>query len=126
MNKDAILKTAILKQQEGKFTVLSPLCDALIGVGETREQAVLRFKTLVQDRYIAYVEGRLAGSQGKVGRPKKNCVEFHTQLKPEVKRDIVDMARELNLSQGDIIEFLYRCYLQQKELLETPKELCTT
>jgi hypothetical protein len=125
MNKDAILKTAMWRKEEGQFVVLSPLSEGLAGTGKTKEEAAAQFRSVVQDRWIAYLEGRLVGSKGSVGRPKKCAVEFHTQVNPEVKKDIVALAQDLGLSQGDIVEFLYRCYLASKDQVALPQTLVT-
>ena len=124
MNKDAIFKTAICKEAEGQFVVFSPLCETSMGLGSTMQEAAQNFKTVIQDRYIAFLEQRLAPGGRKVGRPRKEqSADFHTQVKEEVKQSIVDLAKELDLSQGDIIEFLYRCYQQTREQLQLPEEV---
>jgi predicted RNase H-like HicB family nuclease len=123
MNKAAIFKTVICREEEGHFVVFSPLCDGAIGTGATLNDAVLSFKSVIQDRYVAHLEGRLAPSDRKVGRPRKQLsADFHTQIKEDVKQSIVELAKELDLSQGDIIEFLYRCYIQTKDKLHLPEE----
>lgn len=130
MNREAILKTALLQREaNGVCTVSSPLCSGVLGVGNSPEEAYRSFVSLVQDRYIAYLEGKLVGSQEKRergrGRPRKSYVEFHTKIHPDVKSQLSGMADALGISQGELIEYLYRCYELSKDEVDASK-LCAT
>jgi hypothetical protein len=75
------------------------------GVGETELEAKQIFNELLDETYVAYLEGKLVGYD-KRGRPSKGNVEFHAQVKPEVKAQISQKAKALGISQGDVIAYL--------------------
>ena len=77
----------------------------MTGVAETESEAKQIFKELLDETYVAYLEGKLVGYD-KRGRPAKGNVEFHAQVKPEVKAQISERAKELGVSQGDVIAYL--------------------
>lgn len=107
MNKKAIADTALCRfdEQEGCFIVESPLMDRIIGVHEQESEAWRLFHELLDETYVAYLEGKLVGYD-KRGRPAKGNVEFHAQIKPELKAQIVEKAKELGISQGEVIAYL--------------------
>lgn len=106
MNKKAIADTALCRydEKEGCYIVESPLCDRVIGVAATESEARKIFHELLDETYIAYLEGKLVGYD-KRGRPAKGNVEFHAQVKPEVKAQISEKAKALGISQGDVIAY---------------------
>ena len=108
MNKRGIAKTASCRfdSKEGCYIVQSPLFDRCIGVAETDEEAWQIFDDLLDEYYIAYLEGKLVGYD-KPGRPAKGYVDLHAQVKPLIKEEIASKAKELGISQGDMIEYLY-------------------
>lgn len=53
---------------------------------------------------MAYLEGTLVGYE-KRGRPAKHNVEFHAQVKLEVKKLIKEKAEALGISQGEVIAY---------------------
>lgn len=77
----------------------------MTGVAETESEARQIFNELLDETYIAYLEGKLVGYD-KRGRPAKGNVEFHAQVKPEVKAQISQRAKALGISQGDVIAYL--------------------
>jgi predicted RNase H-like HicB family nuclease len=107
MNKKAIAKTALCRfdKKENCYIVESPLCDKVMGVAETEGEAKQIFQELLDETYVAYLEGKLAGYE-KPGRPAKGNVEFHAQVKPEVKAQITRKAKSLGISQGEVIAYL--------------------
>ncbi|MBP9811140.1 hypothetical protein KBF38_22740 [bacterium] len=107
MNKKAIADTALCRYDETEqcYIVESPLFDRVIGVGETESEAKQIFDELLDETYVAYLEGKLVGYD-KRGRPSKGNVEFHAQVKPEVKAQISQRAKALGVSQGDVIAYL--------------------
>jgi len=107
MNKKAIADTALCRYDETEqvYIVESPLFDRVTGVGETEIEAKRIFSELLDETYIAYLEGKLVGYD-KRGRPSKGNVEFHAQVKPEVKAQISAKAKALGISQGDVIAYL--------------------
>jgi hypothetical protein len=107
MNKKAIAQTALCRydDRENCYLVESPLCDRVLGAGDTEEEAWRVFHELLNETYIAYLEGNLVGYE-KRGRPAKGNIEFHAQVKPEVKEKIAAQARKLGISQGEVIAYL--------------------
>jgi predicted RNase H-like HicB family nuclease len=107
MNKKAIAETAICRYDEKEhcYVVESPIFDRVVGAGETAEEAWHVFSALLDETYVAYLEGKLVGYE-KRGRPAKGNVEFHAQVKPEVREKITAKARELGISQGEVIAYL--------------------
>ncbi|MBS2008916.1 MAG: hypothetical protein JST01_17835 [Cyanobacteria bacterium SZAS TMP-1] len=107
MNKKAIFNTALCRydEKEGCFIVESPLFERVIGVAPTEAEAWKLFGELLNETYVAYLEGNLVGYE-KRGRPARGNVEFHAQIKPEVKAQIAETARTLGISQGDVIAYL--------------------
>ncbi len=107
MNKKAIADTALCRYDEKEkcYIVESPLFDRVTGVAETESEARQIFHELLDETYIAYLEGKLVGYD-KRGRPAKGNVEFHAQVKPEVKAQIAERAKALGISQGDVITYL--------------------
>ncbi|MBS1995180.1 MAG: hypothetical protein JSS86_02675 [Cyanobacteria bacterium SZAS LIN-2] len=107
MNKKAIFNTALCRydEKEGCFIVESPLFERVIGVAPRESEAWKLFGELLNETYVAYLEGNLVGYE-KRGRPARGNVEFHAQIKPEVKAQIAETARTLGISQGDVIAYL--------------------
>lgn len=65
MNKKAIAKTALCKYKddEGIFVVQSPMFERVIGVSDTQAEAWQLFEEVLDETYIAYLEGTLVGFQ---------------------------------------------------------------
>lgn len=107
MNKKAIKMTALCQYDESDktFTVSSPLFERVLGCARTENEAWRLFNEILDETYIAYLEGNLAGYE-KRGRPAKGNVDLHAQLKPEVKQVIDKKAKELGISQGEVIAYL--------------------
>ncbi len=105
------MKTATChyEKKDGCFIVQSPLFERCMGVAKTEKEARKIFNELLTDYYVAYLEGNLV-SYEKPGRPAKGYVELHVQVKPTIKKQIATKAKELGISQGEVIEYLY--YLQ--------------
>ena len=108
MNKNGIIKTAICRfdPKEKCYIVQSPLFDRCIGAAKTKEKAWKIFYELLDEFYIAYLEGNLFGYE-KPGRPRKRNVELHALVKPEIKKEIANTAKDFGVSQGEVIEYLY-------------------
>ena len=128
MNRKAIAETALCRynKNERVFVVSSPLFDRVIGAGKTKDEAWKLFKSVLDETYVAYLEGNLVGYE-KRGRPLKHNVEFHAQVKPEVKNLINKKAKALGISQGEVIAYLtaveqVKIELEQR-LLEMEKKL---
>lgn len=107
MNKEAIKNTALCyySNTEQCFIVKSPLFEMVFGAAEKEDEAWEIFNDLLDATYVKYLEGKLAGYT-KAGRPKKNRVGFHAEVKPESKEQMKDLANKLGCSQGEAIDFL--------------------
>src|SRR5580658_4344335 len=107
MNKKGIVKTAICRfdSDEKCYIVQSPLFDRCIGAAKTKIKAWHIFHEILDEFYIAYLEGNLFGYE-KAGRPRKDNVELHALVKPEIKSDIAAKAKDFGISQGEVIEYL--------------------
>jgi predicted RNase H-like HicB family nuclease len=124
MNKKAIAATALCRfDKKGKnYVVESPLFDRVVGVGRTEEEAYELFHELLSETYLAYLEGALVGYERR-GRPAKGNVEFHAQIKPDVKDNIVAKAQALGISQGEVIAYFNALESAQKDLLRRYRRL---
>lgn len=124
MNKKAIADTALCRynEEDGTYIVESPLMDRVLGVAETESEAWKLFQELLDETYVAYLEGKLVGYE-KRGRPAKGNVEFHAQVKPELKTHIMEKAKALGVSQGDVIAYLVAAAEVKDELEKRLKAL---
>ena len=107
MNKQAILNTAISYWSDDNdcFIVESPLFDRIAGVGDTPEQARTVFLQLLDDGYLAYLEGRVPGYD-KPGRPSKGAIPVSYRLQPDTKSALSTLSKKLDCSQGEAIDYL--------------------
>lgn len=123
MNRDSIKRTAICRYdaRAREFIVESPLLDVCHGIADTENEAWEIFEDLLDAMYIEYLEGKGVGRY-KRGRPSKGRLEFHAQIKQRTKKGIAALAKELNISQGEALDFLlfsYSCHLESDNT--TPK-----
>jgi hypothetical protein len=107
MNRDLIKKTAITRWEptERVYVTESPLFDKSIGVGRTTREAQRIFRELVDDCYVVYLEGRLAGYD-KPGRPAKGGVAVHVAVPPQTKTTLTQLAGDLGCTQGEALAYL--------------------
>lgn len=116
MNKSAIIKTAIEQydSKEDLFIVQSPLLDICTGAAKNKKEAWQIFHDLLNSMYIKYLEGKKVGRYKSPGRPAKNRLGFACQIKPTTKRSIQSMAKKLEISQGEVIDYLLRSHQAHK------------
>ncbi len=117
MNKIGILNTRICYWSDDNdcYVVESPLFDRIAGVGDTPEQAQNVFERLLDDGYLAYLEGRVPGYD-KPGRPSKGAISVSFRLQPDTKESLGQLAKALECSQGEAIDYLvYRHKIEQLE-----------
>jgi hypothetical protein len=109
MNKDALLKTVVVSwsDEDESFVSESPLSDFIGGVGNTEAEALESFKTHVEAHYEAYKKGKHA-IYNHSGRPKKNKIRFHAEIKPEIKADLAAFGKTLGISQGEVVEYCFK------------------
>lgn len=110
MNKKAIQSTAICfwSEVDQSFIVQSPLMGSILGAGDSRVEAMKEFKAILSDAYEAYLEGRMPAD--RVGRPAKNRAALNTDVLPDTKYRIRQLANEFDCSQGETIDFLLAHY----------------
>lgn len=112
IKKAAIQKTSInyWSDEDECFVVVSPLFERVAGVGETREEAAQCFRDLLDDAYEHLENDNVAGY--KRGRPSKNGVDLHCQVKHETRETVTNLSKKLGgISQGETVDFLLQYYL---------------
>jgi predicted RNase H-like HicB family nuclease len=114
VNKTAIQNTAIAfwSGEDDCFIVLSPLMESVIGVGESIEEATREFVDILSDAYEAYLEGRMP-TGAKAGRPARNRVALNTDVNPDTRVTIKELATKFGCSQGEIIDYLLAFHKQK-------------
>ena len=111
MNKDAIIKTAYLHHEDGDYVVESPLCEWVMGVGETPEKAWEIFHEILDESYELYLEGRFKTEKySRPGRPSLGKVRLNLDIDPDVKSALAGEAKALGISQGALVEALFIRY----------------
>jgi predicted RNase H-like HicB family nuclease len=107
MNKQVIRKTAICywSKEDECYLMQSPLCEGVLGVGDTAEEAETTFNDLLSDTYEAYLEGRVPGYD-KPGRPAKGGVSFDTNIQPSTKECLKEIAAKIGCSMGEAVDYL--------------------
>ncbi len=107
MNKKAIKNTAVLYwcDEDECYLKESPLFDSVLGVGDTPEEAARTFSDLLDDAYEAYLEGRVPGYT-KPGRPAKGGVALNSDVRPETKDRLKQLAKQLDCSTGEVVDYL--------------------
>lgn len=115
MNRDAIRKTAVLRFVGGDdgYIVQSPLSSKIAGIGDTPEEAWELFEEILDQSYRLYKQGKF-NLNATPGRPRKDKTRLYADVKPEVKDDITAMAKELEISSGEVVEYLHMLYQAQK------------
>jgi len=121
MNRDALKWTAItvFDPQEKVYIAKSTIADLVIGVGDTPEEAREIFEDLIDEAYIAYLEGKRVGPYQKRqtarrGRPPKNTVDIHTQVHPDTKKEIRSFSQQAGCSIGEVIDYMVAYWKSQK------------
>lgn len=110
MNRSAIEKTAVItwSLEDQEYVVRSVLCPMVMGVGETQEEAFRLFHELLDDHMDELKKGRI--KQATAGRPAKGKTRFDAQLDPDIKASLAALAKELGVSQGEAVEYLFTHY----------------
>lgn len=107
MDKQAIEKAAVCywSAEDESYVAESLIFQRCGGTGDTREEAWRQFKEFLNEMYIAYKEGKLAG-YAKPGRPSKGATGVHVRLQPSTKDRIDELAEQFGISQGEVIDYL--------------------
>ncbi len=100
-----IQRTAILdwSDEDECFTMESPLAPRIVGTGYTQEEARAAFEEILSGTY-SQLKSQGVSEQSKSGRPIKNGVNIHAQVKQQTKNLMADMAEKLGLSQGEVLD----------------------
>lgn len=111
MDKEALLKTMVTHWDENDncFVTESPLDLLICGTGDTPEASVQSFHLHVEAHYEAYKQGKHA-RYNKPGRPAKGKTRFNTEIDPDVKAALTAAAKEIGISQGEMVEYLFKRY----------------
>lgn len=127
ISKERIHKTLICywSAEDESFVAESSLIPhVVLGVGNTREEALLNFGDMLDDAYDEIASDNVAGY--KAGRPAKGYVPFNANIRPTSKSKISDLAHEMEISQGEVLDYLaffYECKLQECDHVPTKDEL---
>jgi len=115
LTKDTILKTAVCywSEEDECFVVESPLFPRTAGIGSTVQKAWKEFRELLSLAYEHLKKHNVAG-YNKVGRPAKGGIELHIAVRPATKELISKISHELDISQGEVIDFLLFFYEVRK------------
>lgn len=114
MNIEAILITAVTRwdAEDQCFVTRSILADDIVGAGLTPTEALENFKASVEIHKAAYKRGKHPGYSSP-GRPRRERIKTHLSLRPQTKTDLERLADALNLTQGDLIDFVVDYYKAQ-------------
>lgn len=120
MNKKAIKKTAVIYwcEDDQCFLKESPLFDSVLGVGDTPEEAENAFSDLLDDAYDAYLDGRVPGYT-KPGRPAKGGVALNSDVRPETKERVKELAQQFDCSTGEVVDYLLFCLENSEGIAKT-------
>lgn len=120
MNRKAIKNTAVLYwcDEDECYLKESPLFDSVLGVGETPEEAERTFSDLLDDAYEAYLEGRVPGYT-KPGRPAKGGVSLNSDVRPETKERVKEIAKQFDCSTGEVVDYLLFCVEHSDSITKT-------
>ena len=121
IKKESIRQTAICywSKEDSAFVVESPLLPRTAGIGATPESARKHFQSMLDGIYNHLAIGKLHG-YNKRGRPKKGGLQFHTQVRPKTKSYITELAKKLDISLGEVLDYLcvFHKTSRHKELAE--------
>jgi len=108
ISKESIRRTLVSywSREDDCYVAESPLFPRTAGIGETQAKAVAHFNEMLDDIYDDLGAGNVAG-YSKVGRPAKGGVDFHVQIRPGTKSGIASLAKNLDISQGEVIDFIF-------------------
>ncbi len=106
ITKKTLLATAVCywSEEDDSYVVETPLFPRAVGVGDTPREAREHFEEMLSEIYEDYATGNVLG-YNKAGRPAKNGVNLHTSIRPNTKSEIDRLAKALDISQGEVIDF---------------------
>lgn len=114
--------------EDESFIAESSLMPAvMIGTGDSEQEALESFESALNSSYKEIEADNVAGY--KMGRPAKGYVAFNTNIRPASRTKISKLAEEMDISQGEVIDYLvfYRdCKLQEGARVPEKDELVVT
>lgn len=126
-SKEKIRNTVVCywsAEDESFIAESSMIPHVVIGVGETDDEAKGEFDKALDDVFDEVTADNVAGY--KMGRPAKGYVAFNTNLRPSSRKRIQSLASELDVSQGEAVDFLvffHECKSQEKGRIPEKNEL---
>jgi predicted RNase H-like HicB family nuclease len=106
IKKSTIRKAATCwwSAEDEVYLVESPLFERVGAQGDTEAEAMSQFESNLEFAYEQLLHNNVGGYD-KGGRPAKNGVHVHVQLKPETKQTLSEMTKELGITQGELIDW---------------------
>ncbi len=117
ITKDEIRKQIVCywsAEDESFIAESAAIPDVIIGLGETRKQAIMDFETALNSMYDSIKADKVAGY--KSGRPAKNYVPLNVNLRQSTKGKISALANAFRISQGEAVDYLmffYECKVNE-------------
>jgi len=127
ISKEKIKKTVVCYWSAADETFVAEsamMPHVVLGVGDTSAEALRNFDTMLDTLYGDITSDNVAGY--KLGRPAKGYVPFNVNIRPSSKSKILELAKELDISQGetfDYLVFFYECKLQEYSHVPDKDEL---
>jgi predicted RNase H-like HicB family nuclease len=106
IKKSSIRKSATCwwSPDDGMYLVESPLFERVGAQGNTEAEAMSQFETNLEFAYEQLLHNNV-GAYDKSGRPAKNGVHIHVQVKTDTKKILSEMTKELGITQGELIDW---------------------
>jgi hypothetical protein len=107
IKKESIEKTAVCywSKEDVSYVAESPLFPRTAGIGDTPQEARDHFTNMLNEAY-SYLADKKVRGYNKRGRPAKNGINFHTQIRANTKKYIAKLAKEFDISHGEVLDFL--------------------
>lgn len=116
LSREAIKKTTICywSDEDEAFIAESTIFPRTAGFGATKREALAHFGVMLDELWDDLKTGKVQGYD-KVGRPRKNGVRFDALIKPATKILIAKRAKELGISQGELLDYLVKSAASQNK-----------
>jgi hypothetical protein len=123
IKKESIEKTAICywSKEDAAYVAQSPLFPRTAGIGDTPQEARSHFTHMLDQAYSYLADTNVRG-YNKRGRPAKHGINFHTQIRPNTKKYIAELAKSLDISQGEVLDYLCAFHEATSMDQQNPKE----
>jgi hypothetical protein len=93
-----------------------------IGLGATPDEAKQSFDAALNDVFDELTADNVAGY--KMGRPAKGYVPLNTNIRPASKQMLAELARQMDISQGEVVDYLlffHKCKLEEEQASQQMK-----